>query len=93
MRPKKERHVCCQVDAKYFKPRGIPMDELMEVVLSADEVEAIRLADHDGLYQEEAATQMKISRPTFGRILESAHSKIADALINGKALRLEDSSM
>ncbi len=67
------------------------MAELSEVILLADEVEAIRLADHEKLYQEEAALKMKISRQTFGRIIESAHSKIADALINGKALKLEDS--
>lgn len=91
MRPKKERHVCCKIDAKYFKPRGIPMGELEEVVLLADEVEAIRLADLEQLYQEDAALKMKVSRQTFGRIVETARSKIADALINGKALRLEDS--
>ena len=67
------------------------MAELSEVILLAGEVEAIRLADHEKLYQEEAALKMKISRQTFGRIIESAHSKIADALINGKALKLEDS--
>lgn len=67
------------------------MAELSEVILLADEVEAIRLADYEKLYQEEAALKMKISRQTFGRIIESAHSKIADALINGKALKLEDS--
>lgn len=91
MRPKKERHVCCKIEAKYFKPRGIPMGELEEIVLLADEVEAIRHADLDQLYQEDAALKMKVSRQTFGRIIESAHKKIADALINGKALRLEDS--
>jgi len=90
MRPKKERNIACTIDAKYFKPRGIPMSELSEIVLLADEVEAIRLADHESLYQEEAAVKMKISRQTFGRIIESAHAKIADALINGKALKLED---
>ncbi len=90
MRPKKERHVCCKIEAKYFKPRGIPMGELEEVVLLADEVEAIHLADLKQLYQEDAALKMKVSRQTFGRIVESARAKIADALINGKALRLED---
>lgn len=90
MRPKKERHVCCKIEAKYFKPRGIPMGELSEIVLLADEVEAIRLADLEQLYQEDAAQKMKVSRQTFGRIVESARAKIADALINGKALRLED---
>ncbi len=66
------------------------MGELSEIVLLADEVEAIRLADLEQLYQEDAAQKMKVSRQTFGRIVESARAKIADALINGKALRLED---
>lgn len=60
-----------------------------EIVLSLDEFEAIRLADLSGLYQEDAAKKMDISRQTFGRIVESAHRKIADALVNGKSLRIE----
>lgn len=73
----------------YFKPRGIPAALLEEVVLSVDEFEALRLADRDGLYQEEAAARMGVSRQTFGRILESAHRKTAEALTGGKALRIE----
>lgn len=65
------------------------MNKLQEVVLNDDEIEAIRLADYDSLYQEEAAEKMKISRQTFGRIIESAHHKVAEALINGKALKLD----
>lgn len=88
-RPKCQRHVCGVPDKNYFKPRGIPSFELEEVVLNLDEYEAIRLADHEQLYQEEAAAQMNISRQTFGRIIESAHRKIADVLISGKALKIE----
>ncbi len=62
---------------------------LEEVVLSLDEFEAIRLADFEGMYQEEGAGRMSISRQTFGRIIETAHKKIADVLINGKALKIE----
>ncbi len=62
---------------------------LEEVVVTLDEFEAIRLADFEGLYQEEAAARMKISRPTFSRVVESARRKVADALIHGKALRIE----
>ena len=69
--------------------RGIPMRELEEVVMALDEFEAMRLADLDGLYQEQAAEQMNVSRPTFSRIIESAHRKMADALVHGKALRIE----
>jgi len=63
--------------------------ELEEVVMTLDEFEAMRLASLDGLYQEQAAEQMNISRPTFSRIIESAHRKMADALVHGKALRIE----
>ncbi len=89
-RPKCYRNVCGVPDKNYFKPRGIPAAELEEVVLNLDEYEAIRLADHEQLYQEDAATRMNISRQTFGRIIEAAHKKIADVLINGKALKIED---
>ncbi|MCK7468199.1 MAG: DUF134 domain-containing protein [Desulfosudis oleivorans] len=76
-------------DKNYFKPRGIPTVDLEEIVLNLDEFEAIRLADYEQLYQEEAATKMNISRQTFGRIIEAAHKKIADVLMNGKALKIE----
>lgn len=57
-----------------------------------DEVEAIRLADYEGLYHEDAAQKMDVSRATFGRILNSARRKVADAIINGKALKIESTS-
>lgn len=75
--------------AAAFWPVDIPEDELEIVQVTLDEFEAIRLADLDGLYQEKAALQMKVSRATFSRIVESAHRKIADALIHGKAIRIE----
>jgi|GEM_PF-99426 predicted DNA-binding protein (UPF0251 family)/predicted Fe-Mo cluster-binding NifX family protein len=59
------------------------------IVLRPDEVEALRLADLEGRYQEEAACMMGISRQTFGRILERAHKKVADAIVNGRALTIE----
>ncbi|MGD2272018.1 MAG: DUF134 domain-containing protein [Desulfobacterales bacterium] len=88
-RPIKVRRVACCPEANYYKPRGIPVAELEEVILSTDELEAIRLADLDSLYQEKAAGNMNISRQTFGNIIRSAHKKIADALLNGKALKIE----
>ena len=72
-----------------FKPVGIPMRNLPEIVLTLDEIEALRLADAEGLYQEEVATRMKVSRPTVGRILAAARSKVARALVQGYAIRLE----
>ena len=88
-RPVKARHVGCNPEANYFKPRGIPVVDLEEVVLLKDELEAIRLADLDELYQQEAADHMNVSRQTFGNIIRSAHRKIADALVNSKALRIQ----
>ena len=60
-----------------------------EVRLSADELEALRLGDLEGLYHEEAAGKMGVSRQTFGRIIEGARRKVAGALVDGKALRIE----
>ncbi len=62
---------------------------LEEVILTVDEFEAIRLADLESLYQEQAAEKMDVSRQTFGRIIESAHKKVAEALVKGKALKIE----
>lgn len=73
----------------YYKPAGIRLIDLEEVVLELDEYEAIKLADLEGLYQEEGALRMNISRQTFGRIIEAAHKKIADAIVNGKAIKIE----
>ncbi len=72
-----------------FKPAGIAPSQLPEIVLEIDELEAIRLADLEGLYQEVAAEQMKVSRQTFGRIVSSARSKVAQALVQGMTLRIE----
>jgi predicted DNA-binding protein (UPF0251 family) len=88
-RPFKCRHIGCEPGSTYFKPRGIPLAELKEVVLTVDEFEALRLSDLKGLYQEDAAKKMKISRQTFGNIICSARGKIADAIINGKAIKIE----
>lgn len=64
------------------------MNMLQTVIMELDEMEAIRLADGLGLYHEEAARQMNVSRQTFGRILEQARKKVATALINGMALQI-----
>jgi predicted DNA-binding protein (UPF0251 family) len=72
-----------------FKPVGVPISAIEEVVLSMDEFEAIRLADFDGLYHDKAAEQMKVSRQTFGRIIQAARHKVAQVLVKGLALRIE----
>jgi predicted DNA-binding protein (UPF0251 family) len=74
----------------YFKPQGIPLRFLEEIVLFPDELEALKLYEVDGLAQTAAAKKMKISQPTFARILESANKKIAQAIIAGKAIRIEE---
>jgi predicted DNA-binding protein (UPF0251 family) len=76
-------------DKTCFRPKGGPSSGLDEVLLTLDEYEAIRLADLEGLYQEQAASRMNISRQTFGRIIEAAHRKVADVLVNGKILKIE----
>jgi uncharacterized protein len=88
-RPFCPRRIAGRPGASVFKPVGVPLRELDEVVLTLDEFEALRLADLNGLYQEQAAEQMEVSRPTFSRVVDSAHRKLADALVHGKALRIE----
>jgi predicted DNA-binding protein (UPF0251 family) len=89
-RPEKKRRIRCCPVSYYFKPAGIPVNDLEEIPLAADELEAIRLADLNELFQEEAAEKMNVSRATFGRILMRAHNKIADAIINGKAINISE---
>lgn len=72
-----------------FRPDREPTHKEQEIILTLDELEAMRLADLEGLYQEEAAARMGVSRPTFGRILGAAHGKVAEALVLGKVLRIE----
>lgn len=88
-RPKMARRVALDLGADYFKPVGVPMPELESVVLKVEELEALRLADLEGLEQEEAAKEMGVSRKTLWRELRSARKKIADALTNGKAIQIE----
>ena len=88
-RPYKCRHVSCDVAANYFKPLGIPLAHLEETELHMDELEALRLAHLEGLYQEDAAARMGVSRATFGNTLATAHRKVADMLVNGKMIVIE----
>lgn len=88
------RPPCCRrVEGKpivsVFKPAGVPMRGIGEVSMTLDEFEAVRLADLEGLYQELAASRMGVSRSTFSRIVDAAHRKIAEAIVNGKALKIE----
>ena len=88
-RPRHCRYVSAAPAVTYFKPRGIPLRELQEACLSVDELEALRLADAEGLTAQEAALHMRVSRHTFGRTLASARRTVALALTQGMALRIE----
>lgn len=86
---KKPRTCGCQLKGKAYKPTGIPLKELEQIVLFKDELEALKLCDMDGLTQQEAGLKMGISRGTVQRILSSGRSKVAEALSGCKALVME----
>ena len=88
-RPTSTRKVQRELQHHRFKPAGIPSSDLPVINLTLDEAEAIALSDLEGRYQEAAARELEVSRATYGRILASAHAKIADAIINGKLLLIE----
>lgn len=88
VRPCKRRRIRGNPDCEFFKPAGIRKIELEEINLEIEEFEAIRLKDFEGLEQKECAKKMEISQPTFQRILVVARKKISDAIINGKAIRI-----
>ena len=87
-RPRLHRHIKFKPNVTYFKPRGVPMRHLEIMHLTAEEIEAIRLKNVEGLDQEHAAEQMETSQSTFQRILSSAYKKISQALIEGKAIEI-----
>jgi len=87
-RPFKCRKIAYLPGVTFFKPAGVPMRSLEEIQLTLEEAEAVRLKDLEGLDQEPAAAKMNVSRPTFQRVLSSARRKVADALLNGKAIRI-----
>jgi len=89
-RPKIYRCLRFRPTIHYFKPQGIPLRHLEEVILLPDELEALKLHDVDGLEQIEAAKKMKISQPTFARILDKSYKKVAEAIVKGKAIRIKE---
>ena len=88
-RPFKRRRVRGRPNSSYFKPAGVPMINLKEIVITLPEFEALRLVDVLEKSQGEAAKQMQISQPTFSRILDSARKKLSKAIINGNAIKIE----
>lgn len=88
-RPRLCRKVLCTPKITYFKPAGIPMIDLEEIILNIDEFEAVRLKDLEEFDQEKCAEIMNISQPTFHRLLLSARKKIADSMVHGKGIKIE----
>ncbi len=87
-RPRLCRKIQFRPDVTYFKPQGIPMRNLAVIELTHEELEAYRLRYVSDLDQESAAQEMKTSASTYQRIINSAYKKIADSLINGKAIKI-----
>jgi len=87
-RPKLCRKISFNPNITYFKPQGVPMRELEIVELTTEEMEAYRLRHINDMDQQEAAEKMHTSQSTYQRILYSAYKKIADALVNGKAIKI-----
>jgi uncharacterized protein len=87
-RPPIPRRVGCRFAVRGFRPIGRPACTLESVTLSWDGLEALRLADLEGLYQGAAAERMGVSRATFGRIVSRARAVVAEALVEGKVLLL-----
>jgi predicted DNA-binding protein (UPF0251 family) len=90
VRPIKPRKLCFNPDVTYFKPRAIPLSSLEEVELRLDELEVLRFCDYKGLEQKEAAAKMNISQSTLQRILTSARKKVAEAIVEGKAIKINN---
>ncbi len=89
MRPRRIRRISFIPEVTYFKPAGVRTVDLKEVVLTLEESEAVRLIDFKGVEQSKASKEMKISQPTLSRLLKSARKKISDAIINGKAIKIQ----
>ncbi|MBC7001666.1 DUF134 domain-containing protein [Photobacterium sp. BZF1] len=88
-RPKIQRRIRCRPAYSCFKPNGVPMSALEALPLAADELEALRLVDLNGLSQQDAARELGVSRQTLGNIVSLARHKVATALVKGMALELD----
>ena len=88
-RPRKRRLLDRAPRPAIYKPAGVPLDGLRRITLLQEELEALRLADLEGLTQEEAAGRMGVSRSTFQRMVTQARRQVALALVEGQALQIE----
>jgi predicted DNA-binding protein (UPF0251 family) len=88
-RPRKKRMLSRMPRPAIYKPAGVPLDQLRQVSLLQEELEALRLADLEGLTQVQAAEEMGVSRSTFQRVVAQARRRVAQALVQGYALQIE----
>lgn len=89
-RPKIPRKICSRPANSCFKPNGIPMAQLQSVEMAEDEFEAMRLVDLEGFQQQQAAVEMEVSRQTLANLVKSARFKVAECLVQGKALKIKE---
>lgn len=89
VRPRRCRRISFQPDVTYFKPAGVPLRNLDETIVNFDEAEAVRLVDLEEKDQKQVAKKMQISQPTLSRLLKSGRKKLADAIIKGKAIKIQ----
>lgn len=89
-RPQLRRRINVDLQSRYFKPQGIPMVDLEIIRLKDEELEALRLKNIEGLDQRACAKKMDTSPATVQRILSAAYKKMSDALINGKAIKIDE---
>lgn len=92
-RPKIPRQICATPAQSCFKPNGIPMSQLESVTLQADEFEALRLVDYQGMQQQVAAVEMGVSRQTLANLVKAARRKVSDCLLHGKALMMSENPL
>lgn len=92
-RPRKCRRIAEPPAVRGFRPYGCGGGKRRTILLSMEEYEAIRLSDHMGLKQEDAANEMGISRPTFTRLIEAARKKTAEALVTASAILIDGGSV
>ena len=90
MRTRRRRHVCWRPDVLLFKPAGIKRHNLEEVIITLEEYEAMRLVDIEGASMQMWADAMKTSPATFNRLVKSAHSKIANAIVYWKIIKIDN---
>jgi predicted DNA-binding protein (UPF0251 family) len=89
-RPKLSRRLCIRPEVTYYKPRGVPLRHLQHVHITREELEVLWLVDEKGQNQNQAAKHMHTSQSTVQRVLTVARKKVAHAIVQGKAIAIEN---